>query len=595
MPVHAALLLSLIESVCLAGVLVRWAAEVRGARLLASFLLGVAVWVAGQELPTWFGDGMRATGLALLATASLTSAAFAHFALAFRGVRVGRPALWALHGTALAATLLSLAVTPGDYVPYGGLRAVAVPNGFGWVTVGVWAGLAGIGQLVLLRGLLTSGGMTRRRIGAVMAASAWGLLCMSGYAVAALRLPFGPWPLLGLPLYPVILVYGILRYQVLVANAWARRALTWTLLVVAAGAATACAGALAPHLPYGDAGFASGAVAAAAVLVLGGPARRLAEGLVYPGRTVTADDVRSWRDALGATSTFDDLAGVATALLSRRLGVDVRVTAGGDDGRDGPVVACAEGDAGWSCALRGWEAAPPGPRRLGEVFADVLASQAARIAGLEASRVAERDRQTRERLAELGALATTVAHDLRNPLNNIGMAVAFASPEVRADVGEEVRRLSRLADDLLDYAKPWRVDVGRVDLAAEVRSRASRHPGVVVGAPPRGPAWVDGDRMRLHQAIDNLLGNAAATGARVGVDVEVGDGVVRVHVADDGPGVPEDVRDRLFQPFASRRAGGTGLGLPIVHKVVEAHGGTVGLTGREGWATCFTIELPGAR
>ena len=98
---------------------------------------------------------------------------------------------------------------------------------------------------------------------AVAAASGWGLACMSGYGVVALHLPLYPWPLLGLPLYPVILVYGVLRYRVLVANAWARRAVAWALLVGAAGLLAAGVGAAVPllRLPGGE--WLSGVAAAA--------------------------------------------------------------------------------------------------------------------------------------------------------------------------------------------------------------------------------------------------------------------------------------------------------------------------------------------
>jgi signal transduction histidine kinase len=69
---------------------------------------------------------------------------------------------------------------------------------------------------------------------------------------------------------------------------------------------------------------------------------------------------------------------------------------------------------------------------------------------------------------------------------------------------------------------------------------------------------------------------------------------VRLHVCDDGPGVPEEIRARLFEPFASRSPGGTGLGLAIVARIMAAHGGSVELTERPPWRTCFSLSFPAA-
>ncbi len=488
MAIHAALVLALAGSLVLAAVLWRWAERGPGLRQLTLFLLGVSVWIVGNELPTWFGPGTARLGLAMLATAALTSAVFLHFAAAF--TRLAAPRL-VLSGYALggAAMLLSVVLLPGEYRPFAGLRFVAVPNAVGWCTSIVWVVLAGTGQLVLLRALLGWTGLARRQLAAVMASSAWGLLCMSGYGFAALDLPVSPWPLLGLPLYPVLLVYGILRYQVLVANAWARRALGWTLLVAAAGVLVA----LLPLLPFGTAlgnRLALALEVGVAFLLLGGPARRLAERIVYPGGTVTPDDMTAWRATLGQATDAAGLAGRAAFLLNRRLSIDVLVRIG-EPGPAGasPLLVCRRTADGWRSSLEsGWSAAPPGPRRVAELLGLVLAEEAGRLERARALAEQERERQVQSRLAELGALAATVAHDVRNPLNIIGMAVATAAPEVREEVADQVRRIARLADDLLDYARPWSVVPATMDLAALARGVAARRGGHGRAPPARHPA-----------------------------------------------------------------------------------------------------------
>lgn len=600
MAIHVALALALAGSLSLAGLLWAWADRgVAGARLLVVFLLGVAVWIAGNELPTWFGPGTDRLALSLLATAPLTSAAFFHFAVAFAGARPPRWAVPSSYALGAAATLLALVFRPGGFEPFAGVGLVAMPNAVGWAASLAWGLLAAAGHLVLLRAALRSSGPVRRQVTAVMASSAWGLLCMSGYGIAALRLDLYPWPLLGLPLYPLVLVYGILRYRVLVVNAWARRALVWTVLV--AGAALCVA--LAPLLlPSGDPGalpWLSGAAAGAAFLALGGPARRLAERLVYPGGAVSADDLAAWRAGLSRADSPAALAEAAGGLLSARLRTPIAAEVeGAPPPATGqrPRLSCAAGpDGAWRTGLSGWDAAPPGPRRVAELFGAVLAEEAARLSRAAVMARRERAEAERARLAELGELAATVAHDIRNPLNVISMAAVEAPPGARAEIREQVGRVSRLAQDLLDYAKPWRVEPVEVDLAAEARAAAARRPGLELGPGLRAPLPARADPRRLQQALANLLDNAgAAPGAtRVALDAEAAaDGGARLHVCDDGAGVPEDLRGTLFRPFASRAPGDTGLGLAIVAKIMAAHGGSVALTERPGWHTCFTLSFP---
>lgn len=215
------------------------------------------------------------------------------------------------------------------------------------------------------------------------------------------------------------------------------------------------------------------------------------------------------------------------------------------------------------------------------------------VAGLREQALVDAQRRQleaeRQRLAELGALAATVAHDLRNPMNIITMAVADTGPDVRGEVNTQIARMEALVHDLLDYSKPWAVtpqDVNLFGVITEVR----RDQRVFVDVPPG--LTVRADPLRLSQALSNLLANAKAAGGHVGVIAEAVEGAVLVHVCDDGPGIPEDIRGSLFQPFVSRGEGGTGLGLAIVAKVMAAHGGAVLLTESPGWSTCFTLRFP---
>lgn len=598
MALHVVLALSLIETIALAGVLLVWAQHVPGARLLTVFLLGVAFWITGNELPNWIGPEAVPYAIPLMATIPLTSAAFLHFCLVFCRIRLpGRGPLWLAYGMAVTATVLAWVRRPAEFVhfpAFTGVDLVAVPNWVGWFSSTVWALLAAAGVLVLMyRFWRPAGGLERRQVAAVMVSCAWGLLCMSGYGFAALQVPIYPWQVLALPAYPVILVYGILRYQVFVANAWARRALAWTLLI-ALGLLVV---PLALLLPV-DSRWLSGALVAAVCLMLNGPVRRFAERIVYPGGTATAEDLRAWRQALSSAGSEEQLAAQAAQLLSRRVGLEVAVHVGrgAAPASTAPLLACTRGDAGWHTSLVGWEAAPPGPRHLAEMFAGVLSDAALQLEHATLAQERERERQVQARLAELGALAASVAHDLRNPLNIIAMAVATAPEDTRREVGDQVGRISRLVQDLLDYAKPWQVRPVPVDVSLQVREALRRQPGVELGPGFDAPLTIQADPMRFDQALTNLLSNARmAAGTRhVRIEAERDAQAVHLHVCDDGPGVPADLRERLFEPFASRSPGGTGLGLAIVARIMAAHGGSVRLADRPPWSTCFTLSFPAA-
>ncbi len=597
MALHIALALTLIETLALSLVLAAWAKSVPGARLLIVFLLGVATWVVGNELPNWWGIEMAGPALALLATVPLTSAAFFHFCTIFVE-RPARSAVAWVYALAAVATLLSLIVRPGDFVhfeAFTGVEWVVVPNRVGWITSLVWATSAAAGMWVLGCAFWQSRqAMQRRQIAAVGLACGWGLACTSGYGFAALGIPQYPWQVLAFPAYPLILVYGILRYKVLVANVWARRALAWAILLLLGLLVVP----LTVLLPVESRWLTAGLVAAVC-LSLAGPARRLAERLVYPGGTPTAQDLEAWRLALASAPSMGQLAQSASALLSQRMGLPVRVVidAADESGEDGPVLVCLRQGLKWQTRLEGFEQAPPGPQHLAALFGAVLAETAAQVDLAAAAASRERDRQLQARLAELGALAASVAHDMRNPLNVIAMAVAFAPEDTRQEVRTQIARMSRLADDLLDYAKPWQVRVEDFDLNQHIVGVTRHFADVELGPGLSQPLRLRADPARLDQALGNLLANArvAAGERRVQVDAERVADRIHVHVCDDGPGVPADLRDRLFEPFASRSPGGTGLGLAIVARIMAAHGGQVALTERAPWSSCFTLTFPETR
>lgn len=598
--VHIALSLAMAESLALAVLLLR-VRGVPGLGLLVAFLCGVAVWVLTCELPTWLGDSVSRVASTMGGLSALTSAVFLHFVLVLCGNRRPTWLLRCIYGIAGALALLSIAFPPGRYEPWLGFERFFIPGVMGWIVGIAWAGLAIAGHLVMARAWWRRIGPPRGQLVAMCLASGWGALCMSGYAFAPLGIDLYPFPLLLLPLYPLILVYGILRYELMIVNAWARRGLAWALVVGLGSAAVI--GLAALPLPFGEplSGWKLWAVAVTTLLASGlllDPFRRLATRLVYPGSHLRENDVERWRRVLAIAESPQELAAAAANEISVQLRIGIDVIIGDARVRDTkPTLRCLVENGHWRTELIGWDAAPPGPRYVAQLFGTTLADAAQRLEAAMTLALREREHQKQQRLAELGALAATVAHDIRNPLNIIAMAATGAPPEVRQEIATQTARISQLATDLLDYAKSWQIETQPLAVADFIRTCAARYPEIVIDDRIDTGLQIDGDPRRLRQALINLFDNArsaaAVTQGAIAIDAHRSeDGSIEVAICDNGNGVPAEIRETLFQPFVSRRPEGTGLGLAIVAKIMEAHGGSVRLAERPGWATSFVLSFP---
>lgn len=233
-----------------------------------------------------------------------------------------------------------------------------------------------------------------------------------------------------------------------------------------------------------------------------------------------------------------------------------------------------------------------------------------------------------ERLEGVAELSASLAHEIKNPLASIRSAVEQLSrlPKVTEDeqtlsalVMRETDRLSRLLSEFLDFArvrvaKTEPVDIGKV--ARNAANLANTHPdrkeGISVSCSVGEgiDVTVDGDEDLLHRAVFNLVLNAVQAsppGGEVRVEampaapehVPAGmgydrRGAVAIRISDNGPGIPHDIRDRLFDPFFTTKPGGSGLGLAVVHRAIEAHRGFV-LVDSNARGTRFTVVLPRSR
>jgi two-component system sensor histidine kinase PilS (NtrC family) len=257
---------------------------------------------------------------------------------------------------------------------------------------------------------------------------------------------------------------------------------------------------------------------------------------------------------------------------------------------------------------------PPEPPNVTAVFQDITARK--RIDLLQ---------RRAERLEAVAELSASLAHEIKNPLASIRSAVeqltgGGVDAEDREVLGglvvRESDRLSRLLTEFIDFARAKVRASGPVDLMRTARNVAElvrAHPHAsgrtlsLVVDPDETGVVVLGDEDLLHRAVLNLALNAvqwAGEGGRAEIRVEAvheealspalgSESTVRIQVSDTGPGVPPEDAEHVFDPFFTLRPGGTGLGLALVARAAEAHGGTVYVDEpREGWGTTFTMYLP---
>jgi signal transduction histidine kinase len=227
---------------------------------------------------------------------------------------------------------------------------------------------------------------------------------------------------------------------------------------------------------------------------------------------------------------------------------------------------------------------------------------------------AQRDAVRNERLAAIGQLTGTVSHELRNPLGTIRSSFAIVGNHLQSSHGPVARALERIErnidrcvtiiDELLAYTRVRDVHLEAVDIdewLTELVVDEDVPHSVSVVLDCRSGRSVFIDRERLRRAVLNLLQNAwqaltesehECLQATVAISTQVVDGRLALAVTDNGPGIPEDIRERIFDPLFSTKSFGVGLGLPLVRQIVEQHGGDISVDTALDEGTTITLSLP---
>lgn len=604
-----------VTSVC--GVLVAgwllWRAHRQAdLRALAGFAVMMALWCFGHLA---LFHSFETLGMVLLLANPLMPTFFLHFALLF--VNDGparRPWLSAIasnihwvYCTSFLVVLYSIWVGAGATVALMDGRPFFVFNQLGSLNLGYTVFVGVLGHAVLILGWRQHSGNKKRSILAMFGVAAWGLLLATSFVFPSFGINVFPYPMLLLPSYLLLLIYAVVRYQILAINQFANRALLALAMMLVVLCVIAVLGAVSGPIglqglttvPIWQLWFYSLVVLLVAATVYPW-LRRFTERVIFPGAVLNEVILDSWNRELNKAASWTELVAQAEQLLDQHLRRPIMISMNGQASESSLYLAVEKAIDGWHVQLNNTDDLSPGMRLTLDVFSSLFATKCAALDRSLALAEAERKRLDEQHLVELGSLSAAMAHELRNPLNIISMASYNAPADTKRHIQEQLARADRLVSDMLVYSGKLTLQYQSMSMKSLIDNVLSvlKIDQVLVTVQIAEELKVEADPHRMQQVFINLVDNALAyvrnqNDGAICIEAHQQNEQLVCRIHNNGPALEASMsQDDLFRPFVSKRPGGSGLGLAIVRRIMDAHQGHIAHRDDLGWPVTFECRLP---
>ncbi|WP_255827083.1 sensor histidine kinase [Marinomonas rhizomae] len=610
----------LVTSVCgvLVAVWLLWRARKQSdLQALAGFAIMMAIWCFGHVV---LFQGYEQIGIHIILANPLMPTFFLHFAIRFvNSGSVKEPMLERLYQvvpwfylTSFAVVLQSWWIGAGDAISTLDTRSFFIFTEAGTWNLAYTVLIGILAHGVLLFGWYRHSGNKKRSILAMFGVGAWGLLLATSFVFPSFGISWFPYPMLLLPTYLLLLVYAVVRYQILSVNAFANRALLWVAMMLVILCVIAVISVVSgriglqalANVPSWQLWLYSLLILVVAAVIYQ-PLSRLVSRLIYPGALLNEAVLDTWSTQLREARGWAELTNVGEQLLSRQIRQNVAIQLQHGDypvkGQNNALaIQVSRSESDWHFVLIGWEDASPGMRLTAEVFASLFTTSCGLLERSLALAVAERKRMDEQHLVELGSLSAAMAHELRNPLNIISMAAYDAPVDTRQHIQTQLKRADRLVSDMLVYSGGLSLQIVATPLRSLVASvlAQAQLEGVSYELDIEETLELEADSQRLQQVFINLIDNAVSflrstPDSKLFIEAKEEGQQLVIRVHNNGPAIDVSLQgEALFQPFVTKRAGGSGLGLAIVRRIVDAHGGKIWHRSDLAWPVTFELILP---